>query len=136
MGILSKTNHVELQRLRMELTEEQQRKTSFDTPYSFSSSAHSPPPTLPSHTPTAPSLSPNLQPKLADRLVSALSVTLELDRILNASQDSSPSRTAVLTKQLQMVIGEAQDMLCSKPSLKQTSTEVDEPDFLQETDGQ
>ena len=120
----------------MELAEERQKMSSFDTPYSFSSSAHSPPSVPHPHTPTAPPLSPTLQPKLADCLVSALSVTSELDRVLGVAPDSSPSRTAVLTKQLQMVIGEAQDMLSGTSTHRQISRGSDEPDVGQIADGQ
>ena len=129
-------NHAELQRLRTELAEERQKVASFDTPYSFSSTAHSPSSVPLPQTPTAPSLSPTLQPKLADCLVSALSVTSELDRVLGVSQNVSPSRTAVLTKQLQAVIGEAQDMLSGTSIHRQTSHGSDEPDIGQGEDGQ
>ena len=120
----------------MELAEEREKVASFDTPYSLSSAAHSPPPVPPSYPPPAPPLSPSLQPKLADCLVSALSVTSELDRVLGVSQDSSPSRTAVLTKQLQMVIGEAQDMLSGTATQRQTSHDSDEPDVGQGEDSE
>ena len=128
-------NRAELQRLRMELAEERQKVASFDTPYS-SSNAHSPSSVPLLHTPTAPPLSPTLQPKLADCLVSALSVTSELDQVLGVSQDSSPPRTAILTKQLQMVIGEAQDMLSGMSTHRQASQGSDELDIGQEADGQ
>lgn len=111
-----------LHKLRMELIEQRQRRAVLDAPRSLS--------------PTAYSLSPTLQPKLADCLVSALGVTSELERVLGTSQGSAPSRTAALIKQLQSVIGEAQDILSGESSPRQTSNGVDEPDNKEEADGQ